>query len=68
MAAVNRAQYALTNYPRAPAIERALTVLVKAYDDMGLDDLRDDANRTLAANFPATQVKIGEREKWWRFW
>jgi outer membrane protein assembly factor BamD len=68
VAAVNRAQYALTNYPRAPAIERALTVLVKAYDDMGLDDLRDDANRTLAANFPGTQVKIGEREKWWRFW
>ena len=68
VAAVNRAQYALTNYPRAPAIERALTVLVKAYDQMGLDDLRDDANRTLANNFPQTTVKLGQRGKWWKFW
>jgi outer membrane protein assembly factor BamD len=68
VAAVNRAQYALTNYPRAPAIERALAVLVKAYDAMGLTDLRDDANRTLNANFPATAVKLGQRGKWWKFW
>jgi len=68
VAAVNRAQYALTNYPRAPAIERALTVLVKAYDQMELDELRDDANRTLAANFPNSKVKLGERGKWWKFW
>lgn len=68
VAAVNRAQYALTNYPRAPAIERALAVLVKAYDGMGLNDLRDDANRTLNANFPETTVKLGQRGKWWKFW
>ena len=68
VAAVNRAQFALTNYPRAPAIQRALTVLVKAYDAMGMNDLRDDANRTLAANFPATKVKLGDRGRWWKFW
>jgi outer membrane protein assembly factor BamD len=68
VAAVNRAQFTLTNYPRAPAIERALAVLVKAYDAMGLNDLRDDANRTLAANFPETKVKLGERGRWWKFW
>ena len=68
VAAVNRAQYALTNYPRAPAIERALTVLVKAYDAMGLTELQDDANRTLATNFPDKKVKVGQREKWWHFW
>jgi outer membrane protein assembly factor BamD len=68
VAAVNRAQYALTNYPRAPAIERALAVLVKAYDAMGMNDLRDDANRTLKANFPETNIKLGQRGKWWKFW
>jgi outer membrane protein assembly factor BamD len=68
VAAVNRAQYALTNYPRAPAIERALTVLVKAYDQMGLDDLRDDANRTLATNFPEKKIVLVHRGKWWKFW
>jgi outer membrane protein assembly factor BamD len=68
VAAVNRAQYALTNYPRAPAIERALAVLVQAYDAMGLTQLRDDATRMLSANFPQTKVKLGERGKWWKFW
>jgi outer membrane protein assembly factor BamD len=68
VAAVNRAQFALTNYSRAPAIERALSVLVRAYDQMGLKDLRDDASRTLAANFPNTKVKLGERGSWWKFW
>jgi len=68
VAAVNRAQYALTNYPRAPAIQRALAVLVKAYDQMGLVELRDDANRTLAANFPEAKVKLGDRGRWWKFW
>ena len=68
VAAVNRAQFALTNYPRAPAIERALAVLVRAYDAMGLDELRDDANRTLSVNFPAKKIKIGDRGHWWKFW
>src|SRR5260221_6157123 len=68
VAAVNRAQYTLTNYPRAPAIERALAVLVRTYDAMGINDLRDDANRTLRANFPETKVKLGDRGHWWKFW
>src|SRR6195256_4930081 len=32
LAAANRAQYALQNYPQAPATEDALFILVKAYD------------------------------------
>jgi outer membrane protein assembly factor BamD len=67
VAAVNRAQYALINYPKAPAIERALKVLVKAYDEMGLADLRDDARRTLDANFPGAQVSLDDKS-WWQFW
>jgi outer membrane protein assembly factor BamD len=68
IAAVNRAQFALINYPQAPAIERGLKVLVKAYDAMGLDDLRDDAKRTLAVNFPDSKVVLGQRKSWWKFW
>lgn len=67
VAAVNRAQFALTNYPKAPAIERALKVLVKAYDEMGLADLRDDARRTLDANFPGAKVVLSDGP-WWQFW
>ncbi len=68
VAAVNRAQFALINYPKAPAIERALKVLVKAYDEMGLSDLRDDARRTLDSNFPESSVKVRQSKSWWKPW
>jgi len=68
VAAVNRAQFALINYPEAPAIERALKVLVKAYDEMGLADLRDDARRTLDKNFPEPDAKLGQSKAWWKLW
>src|SRR5690606_26443501 len=67
VAAVNRAQYAITNYPDTPAIERALTVLAKSYDAMGLTDLRDDALRTLEATYPGSKVTL-QRKSWWKFW
>ena len=67
VAAVNRVQYAVVNYPKAPAIERALKVLVKAYDGMGVGDLRDDARRTLDASYPGTKVVLGNKS-WWQFW
>ena len=68
VAAVNRAQFALINYPEAPAIERALLVLVKAYDEIGLADLRDDAKRTLDTNFPESTAKLRQSKAWWKLW
>lgn len=68
VAAVNRANGVLISYPRAPATERALKVLVTAYDNMGVTDLRDDARRTLLANFPDAKVAIGVQKAWWKFW
>jgi outer membrane protein assembly factor BamD len=68
VAAVNRAQFALINYPQAPAVERALKVLVRAYDEMDLADLRDDAKRTLDANFPEAPAKLPESKSWWQLW
>jgi outer membrane protein assembly factor BamD len=70
VAVVNRAQYALQNYPQAPANEEALALLVRAYNEMGLPDLRDDALRVLEKNFPGSAYLKG-REKdpaWWMFW
>jgi outer membrane protein assembly factor BamD len=68
VAAVNRAQFALVNYPNAPAIERALKVLFKAYDEMGLADLRDDAKRTLDTNFPESIAKLRQSKASWKLW
>ncbi|MCU0869616.1 MAG: outer membrane protein assembly factor BamD [Burkholderiales bacterium] len=52
VAAVNRAQYAIDNYPRAPALRGAFDVLVDAYAAMGLTDLQKDAERLRQLNFP----------------
>lgn len=52
VAAANRAQYALKNYPQAPAQEEALLIMIRAYDVLGMPELRDDAERILRKNFP----------------
>jgi outer membrane protein assembly factor BamD len=58
VAAANRAQYALKNYPQAPAQEEALLIMIQAYDVLGMPELRNDAERILRKNFPdSTQLK-----------
>ncbi len=67
VAAANRAQFALQNYPQAPATEEALYLMVKSYDALGLTDLRNDANRVMKKNFPESRylADTGKRP-WWR--
>jgi outer membrane protein assembly factor BamD len=67
IAAINRAQGALISYPRTPAEEGALEVLVSSYDKLGLVQLRDDSKAILALTFPASEYKPEERP-WWKFW
>jgi outer membrane protein assembly factor BamD len=71
VAAANRAQYALLNYAQAPATEEALFVMVKAYDAMGMSDLRDDADRVMHKNFPDSAYlkrAAGTKDPWWMIW
>ncbi len=77
VAAVNRAQGILTQYPNSPSTRDALNILMQAYDAMGMTDLRDDARRVLEKNSgtpaspagdetPAGGAKSGK--SWWQFW
>ena len=72
LAAANRAQYAIEHYPQAPAVEEAMAILVRAYDSLGMTDLRDAAGRVLLKNFPDSDyLKPGGKKKrvpWWRIW
>jgi outer membrane protein assembly factor BamD len=52
VASANRAKYVLEAYARAPAVEDAVVVLVKAYHGMGLNDLARDSLRVLTLNYP----------------
>ncbi|MCB1886862.1 MAG: outer membrane protein assembly factor BamD [Rhodocyclaceae bacterium] len=70
VAAVNRAKEAISSYPKTPAVEQALHVMVHGYDAMGMERLRDDARRILDKNFPDS-VALDDpqaRKPWWQLW
>jgi outer membrane protein assembly factor BamD len=52
VAAIDRAQAALRNYQGAPAAERALAIMMRSYDALGLKELGADVGRVLQTNFP----------------
>ena len=72
VAAANRAQYAVKTYPQAPALEEAVFIMVKAYDALGMTDLRDDADRVMRTNFPNSRYLTGKASTadapWWKLW
>ena len=71
VAAINRAQTAVSNFPQAPAIEEALFLMVMSYDKLGMAQLRDDADRVMRKNFPDSVYFRGGPEDdrpWWQLW
>jgi outer membrane protein assembly factor BamD len=71
VAAINRAQGAIKTYPDAPAHEEALYVMIRAYDSLGINDLRDDTERVMRQNFPKSEYYargIDRPEPWWKLW
>jgi outer membrane protein assembly factor BamD len=73
LAAANRAQQAIKDYPQSPAIEEALYIMSRAYDQLGLVQLRDDAVRVLKQSFPESTHLSGDglkadEEPWWQLW
>jgi outer membrane protein assembly factor BamD len=71
LAAVNRAQTAVTDYPGTPAIEESLYVLYKSYDALGMTDLRDDTKRVFDTNYPNSDLpEKGTKaaSSWWKVW
>ncbi|MFA7503590.1 MAG: outer membrane protein assembly factor BamD [Burkholderiaceae bacterium] len=72
IAAANRAQSAVRQYQRTPAIEEALYIMYRAYEELGMDELRDNARRVLLANFPESELMENgfprENRRWWQVW
>lgn len=52
VAAANRAQQMVTEFPQSPATEEALAIMVDSYTRLQLTELRDSAERVLQLNFP----------------
>jgi outer membrane protein assembly factor BamD len=70
LAALNRAQGAVSGYADAPATEEALYLMVRCYDKLGMFDLRDDAQRVFVKNYPHSAfIDANARSKpWWNLW
>jgi len=71
LAAANRAQDAIVRFPNSPNHREALEVMVEAYDKMAVPELRDDAKKVLAKNFPDDpmgQQGKNTNKSWWKFW
>ncbi len=72
LAAINRAQLALSDYQGMPALEEALFIMVKSYDALGLAQLRDDTRRILDKNYPKSEFLTrgfkDNSDPWWKVW
>lgn len=72
VAAISRAQAALTDYQGVPALEEALYVLIQSYDALGMVQLRDDARRVMEKTYPQSAYLSGgfkgKSDPWWKVW
>lgn len=69
VAALNRAQECLKTYPRAPATEEALFIMMKSYEALNFAQQREDTERILRQNFPNSPYLEGldprAKKSWW---
>jgi outer membrane protein assembly factor BamD len=72
VAALNRAQIAVSDYRDVPALEEALYVMVQSYDKLGMADMRDDARRVMEKSYPNSDYLSrgfkSNSDPWWKFW
>jgi outer membrane protein assembly factor BamD len=72
VAAINRAQSAITDYQDVPAIEEALFILMRSYEQLGMPQLAADARRVLEKTYPqseyVTSGSKSSKQPWWKFW
>jgi outer membrane protein assembly factor BamD len=72
VAAINRAQTAVTDYQNVPATEEALYIMMLSYDALSMPQLRDDTKRVLEKNYPNSgYLARGFKAKdspWWKIW
>ncbi len=72
VAAINRAQNALTDYQDVPALEEALFIMMRSYEALGMTQLAGDTRRVMEQNYPRSEYLTrgykGSQDAWWKFW
>jgi outer membrane protein assembly factor BamD len=72
VAAINRAQLAITDYRDVPALEEAMYIIYKSYEALEIVQLRDDAKRIMETSFPKSEFLLSGNKSvarsWWKLW
>jgi outer membrane protein assembly factor BamD len=72
VAAINRAQNAITDYENVPAVEEALYILMRAYEALDMPQLAADSRRVMEKSYPNSQyLSRGlkpTQDSWWKLW
>lgn len=63
--ALARAKYAIETYDGAPAVREALEIMARAYRELEMKELADQAEQVYRENFPDTAERVGQRRRWW---
>lgn len=63
VAAVNRANHVIKEFPRTLAIPYALKIMEKGYRKLGMDDLAADTARVFDTNYPNGMPPVDYKEK-----
>ena len=52
VAAANRGRYVIEHFPDSTQVQQALEIMVSSYEQLGLDELKNNAMKTLKLNYP----------------
>jgi outer membrane protein assembly factor BamD len=55
VAAANRGRYVIENFPDTQQVQPALEIMVSSYNELSLDELKENAMRTLRLNYPDSE-------------
>lgn len=56
VSAANRGRYIVKYYSPSAEVEEALEIMIDCYEKLGLDDLKQNAQQVLAANYPENSL------------
>ena len=69
IAALNRGQYILQEYPQTVHQEEALIIMISAYEFLGIQDLQRDTEKILKLNYPNSKFHTKDlqahKKNWW---
>jgi outer membrane protein assembly factor BamD len=55
VAAANRGRYVIEHFPNTTQVQQAREIMVSSYEQLGLDELRNNAMKTLKLNYPDSE-------------